>query len=708
MADVGSGAPLPDDSGIPEKSLDTIQRELFNPADGTREILERSWYRNILYYSGEQWIRWSRGNKGFVPAYGAHKRKQRPTPVSNIIRDYVRSMKALVLNKQYVIRVWPESNKSEDKQAAILGENLLRDIESRDDFAVKEIEEDVALWMLLTGTGFIRDYPSMEKGIPLIGTGVKTGDVATESIMTFNVFPDTGAGVRLSDKRKVGIQCLKHKDWILDNFPGANITSSSQTSYLTNYQITLAKMVANVSPWKSDGIDLSNNVTTNDVGADELALFREIEFAPTKKWPNGRYAVFVGDELLKEYDRLPIPVEDGKWMYTLEDFRHNLMPGRFWGESGINDLVSPQNIINRIDQALIQNRKGIGRPIVMTPGGIKLKKKTRAGSSFLQVQFDPTEAKGFTPTVSHGTPLPRQVLEERAIQKSVSQDSAGNPKNVLQGQSPGSGASGLMVDILRETAEQGHAPDVNRYYRALSRSNRKRLIIAQELYAEKRIIKVGEESDVNVQQFKGADLRKNTDVRIELTSGLSTTNAGKINTVKELVAQGFFNEQVVDLETRNELMEKIGITGFKTKVSKDMARASKENSQMINGVLDFYVEEQLVDPESEGPLMVPQLDEGTGETIQVPMIDPETGEPPWVATVPDPIFALDDHQIHAETHRQFMITQEFDDQPDDAKKIFMKHYEAHVREMVKAIEAQQQAAMQQAQLSNISKGGPPV
>lgn len=684
-----------------DRPLTTIAKELFNPPIDTRQILERGWYRNILYYIGEQWITWDSSQKGFRPVYG--KAKKKPTPVSNIIRDYVRSMKAMILNKQYIVRVWPESEKIEDKQAAIKGEELLRDIESRDDFQVKDTEEEVALWMILTGTGFIRDYPSMDRGKPLVGANVKTGDVATESIMPFNVFVDDNSGVRLRDKRYVGIQCLKHKDWILDHWPEATIDSSADTQQI-NYQRTLTRMVAQVSPWKNAGND---TVTRNDVGTEDLVLFREIEFAPTKKYPKGRWACFVGDTLLEEKDRLPIPVEGEKWMFSLEDFRYNLVPGRFWGESGINDLISPQNIINRIDQALVMNRKGIGRPIVITPGQMKLKKKTSGGSSFLHISYDPQAARGSVPVIGHGKSLPQQVLEERNIQKATSQDSAGNPKNVLQGQAPTSSASGVMVDILRETAEQGHAPDVNRYYRALARSNRKRLIIVQELYTEERMVKTGENGKITVKKFKGSDLRKNTDVRLELTSGLSSTNAGKVNTIQGLVQSGFFNPQVVPIPLRNELLEKLAISGFKDKVSKDLERADKENGQLVNGVVDFYLEQQVVGKEGQ-PIMVPQPnpEDPTGDPIMVPLLDPETGQPPWEPLIEDPIFDLDDHEIHAESHRQFMITQEFSELEDKAQTVFLSHYQAHLRRVQEAIAAQEQRMMQQQAMMTAAQNQP--
>jgi hypothetical protein len=94
-----------------------------------------------------------------------------------------------------------------------------------------------------------------------------------------------------------------------------------------------------------------------------MVLFKEVEFRPTKDYPKGRNIGMVGDQICFEHDRLPIPVEgDGKWYYTLTDFHYYYVPGRFWGDGGVNDLISPQNSVNQIDQDLETNRKGIGHP----------------------------------------------------------------------------------------------------------------------------------------------------------------------------------------------------------------------------------------------------------------------------------------------------------------------------------------------------------
>ena len=96
----------------------------------TQQILQRIWFRNILYYMGEQWFEWAKSEATFKRML---TNPHIPTPVSNIVRDYVRSMKALIINKDFTISIWPNSNDQDDREAAEMGENFLRLLESDND-----------------------------------------------------------------------------------------------------------------------------------------------------------------------------------------------------------------------------------------------------------------------------------------------------------------------------------------------------------------------------------------------------------------------------------------------------------------------------------------------------------------------------------------------------------------------------------------------
>jgi len=141
-----------------EQKLRQVFDSLFaNQNQINMQILHRVWFRNVLYYLGEQWFEWVRGQNTFRRLM---PNPYLPTPVANIIRDFVRSMKVLILNKDYTVSIWPNSNDQNDREAAEMGENFLRWLESYDDERHIDEKEKIAIFMLLCGTAFDRTRSS--------------------------------------------------------------------------------------------------------------------------------------------------------------------------------------------------------------------------------------------------------------------------------------------------------------------------------------------------------------------------------------------------------------------------------------------------------------------------------------------------------------------------------------------------------------------
>ena len=639
----------------------------------TQQILERIWFRNILYYMGEQWFEWVRSGLTFQRVM---PNANIPTPVSNIIRDYVRSMKSLVLNKDFVVSIWPNSNDQDDAEAAEMGETFLRWLEAANDESHLDEKEKEIIWMVICGTSFDRTFATMENDSWAIdgqGVPISTGDVMSQHISPFNVALDH-YGETLRAKRYVGIKSLKPREWVEDTFK-IKVGEGAQEGPTVNYERRLATLVANVSPWKGDGLDTSDA----ENNTEDLVVFKEIEIRPTKKDPYGVYAAMVGDQICFNHKRLPIPMDvAGKWYYTLTEFHYQYVPGRFWADSGVSDLISPQNSINQIDQDLETNRKGIGRPLVIVPTDMNMRRLTKYGQSLLVLQYDAMTSGGQRPEITRGTPLPPQVLNERDIHRGVAQDAAGDPKNVLRGQAPTQQASGIMVDILRDAAEQGHLPDIERFYRSLKRVKRKQLILAQEVYTEERLIKIPDQGGrAKAVAFKGADLRNNTDVRLELSSGAASTKTGQSQVLLKLTETGFFSSQSdLDPEYRQDILRRMGLSGFKDKRNVDMERAQGENQLIVNTKPDdLELAHVPIPPDDENYeddfLEIPIM---RGIFLSMGALE-EDGEP--VVISDDPLFKYDNHAIHYETHRRFLLSNEFRHLPGPIQEIAIAHTDVH-------------------------------
>ncbi len=361
-----------------------------------------------------------------------------------------------------------------------------------------------------------------------------------------------------------------------------------------------------------------------------------------------------------------------------------MVPGRFLSDSGVDDIISPQNTINKIDKATEEIRQTVGRPRILAGGEIKLERLTEKGESFLLLRYDAKLSGGMEPKFQQGLTLgPEAQVERQNAEKNI-QDSGGDPKNILQGVPPSAQASGIQVDILRETAEKGHYPDIDRWNRSLTRHDKKRLLIIQELFTEKRLVKIGGVGvTTQVKEFKGADLRNNTDLSLELDSGLSSTKAGQTQALKALADSGYLGDVANDPEVRGEFLKRYGLSGFTGKENVDIERAERENSAIVSGdVSGIY----LAEPSGQ--------------------IDPMTGQPgPPVVLNDDPLFKYDNHMIHFGSHRKFMLGAQFKYLPQKGQVILMAHADLHQQEMIMEAEAQAMAAMAEASIGG-GPGGP--
>ena len=646
---------------LPGQTVSEVNQIFDDNMDVARMMIQRIWWRNLLYYIGEQWIEFAPVQNTFIPRFNPYLGSP---SVSNEIREYCRSVKAMLLNQKLIPVISPNTDEQEDKDAAKLGEDLLVWMDGINDGEFQEEKEKLTLWISIAGTGFLRTFIEADQGRLIAGheSGtLRTGEVNTENVIPFNVFPD-----RIADKmrrmRYVGIQTLKPVEWVEDTFktkvpPGENTQAM-------DYQRQIMRLVGRVSPWKGYGLQYQGQAA--DLDADQLCVLREVEFSPNKAYPKGRYVVVASNIMLHDVDRMPIAVEkDGSWYWTLTDFHYNYVPGRFWSDGGVNDLIPQQNAINEIDDAMKNNRKMLGRNRVITPGEITLKRKTERGESFLMLEYSGKETGGQAPVFQQGTPLPQQFLEERAVHKTQIQDMSGDPKNVLKGHAPSAQASGIMVDMLTETAKSGQAPDVERYQRDMGKVYKKRLLCAKEDYTEERTIKItGRGRKAEIKQFKAADLRENTDIKLEADSGLATTSAGRRQALMDMVKAGLFGPaETMPISTKQEIFRRVGLSGFTDQTNADFERAQRENSAILAGLLDGIM------------------------TVTTPV------GPDSQVVMDDPLFKYDDDEIHYEVHKHLIIGQEFIDLPKPIQAALVVHTDVHHARMEakKAMEAQMQA-----------------
>lgn len=654
---------------------DELAKIFSDRQDPSKIIRERTWFRNILYYLGEQWFDWTDA-LGFSTTYPLTPGE--PTPVSDEIKKAVKSQKAMILSKKHAIAVWPNSEETKDKNAALLATQLAQYFAVRDDAREDDVTEWIAHWMLLTGNGVSRTFPQKDTGKFIINKEGKVvpgiGDVRTEFLIPFCL--DVPAlGNALEDKAYIKIQTLQSKEWVEDTY-NVKITQADSDKRQVDYEKRLMTLIANVSPWKGRGI---SDVGIEDLSSDDLVVVNEIEWKPTKKFPKGRYLIRVSGKDVKEQDSMLLPIgKDGSWYYSVTHFPYNFTPGSFWATGAVDPLISPQNTINQIDKDQQINRGSLGKPWILTPAKLTLERVTRQGATVRVLRYHGQDARGAKPEVVRGVAYPEAIWREREVARQTIQENSGSPENILEGKAPYSGAPGIAIDTLTENAQRSHVPDIDRFYRNKSKMKRKELIVAQEIYTESRLLKIkGEGNKILVRKFNGADLHNNTDVKLELTSGISTTQAGTTQIIMDTVQYQLWDDRVVPPDIRRELLKRMGLGGFPETANLHRERAERENSLMMDN--DFSL------------IALPGTPiEGGGE---------EEGEGELEEGNVDSVFPMDNDMIHMDCHLKLILSAEFTAKKQGIRENIIAHWQMHAAAL-----AHKQSAEDTLNAMNIAEG----
>jgi hypothetical protein len=202
---------------------------------------------------------------------------------------------------------------------------------------------------------------------------------------------------------------------------------------------------------------------------------------------------------------------------------------------------------------------------------------------------------------------------------------------------------------------------------------------------------VGPGNEILVRKFKGSDLHGNTDIRLELASGIASTNAGRADLVMQLLQYSFFDNPAIQPDLQREILKMLGLSSFEQSTNLHKIRAEYENS-----ILTGDDEAALMGVALPGP--IPAVDDAGN-----PVLD-ENGQPQMIHLFPashDPVFPFDRHDLHIEVLNKLIFSREFRKMPSFKKERVLGHYDMHTGALEAQI-AEQQAAAAEAEAA--SKG----
>lgn len=648
-----------------------------------RQQLERQWYINLAFYSGKQNVQIlpvsnSSGSSSSVRLYIPPAPYYRARPVTNRIRPIIRTEMSRLTSQKPSATVVPATSEDQDLAASQAAEQIWDSIYRQK--KIKSIFRQVMLWTLCTGTGFMKTYwdpnkksevweatsPEQAQMAQLMGVQPQEnppdGDFCYENVTPFHIFiPDMMAEDIEDQPYVIQIQ-TRSPEWVR-----------------MNYKI-------NVAPNVMEATDILNDSFLNLVGAGDFkrdtVLCYEVWIKPgqVEFIPEGGMFTIVGDKLVQFVKGNPYQHKQ----YPFIKFPH-IPTGRFYADSVISDLVSIQREYNRTRGQITENKNRMGHlQLLAAKGSIDASKVTTEPGQVIQYNL------GFpAPQPMPLQDVPAFVLQELDRLLMDFEDISGQHQ-VSKGQVPAGVTAATAINFLQEQDESMLSVTYAEIEDGFEKIGFQTLNYVKQYWDLPRQVKVtGRDGSFNVMSFRGADLRSNTDIRIEAGSALPTSKSAKQALLMDLMSQGF-----IPPEKGLELMDVGGINRLYDEIKVDYAQASRENMRMAAVTQDqmsqyasTFLPQQQQDPMQQ---MMDQMGGAPQDMSQgMPpqpggLVDPNTGQPlvdqmgnPTQPPLIVPVNSFDAHQAHIQVHNNYRKSQEFEQLKPEIKALFEQHVNQH-------------------------------
>jgi len=697
------------------------QIEGYYKADsGTKNALSYKWELNHLMLDGQQWLTFE-GNREtggqWQRLQPSPQNEFIPRPVTNYLYDGYQTLKGYILKNKPRLTVRPNTQLNKDKTAAKIAELVANTNYER---LHEEENYEYAISCLATyGTVFKKDYwdnsylslakvPRMVQR-PAIDpmTGAPTGQI--EQVQA--VDPQTGAYLfdelplgdintavvepyrialdpmahSLHDIRWIMEYSIRPLSWIVENFDrpadpnaqpeldadGKPMPVPQEEGYTgeavnvkpeTNLSTSMRRFFQLKSSSGVKGIlssGLGSSVSSGESSMiDEAAVVKEYYERPTRQNPHGRLLVVANNKCVYAGPSPYTGPEQGDW-HPYSACRWEIVPGRFWGKSPLDDASELQKHINSIDSVIILTRKTTAIPQKLIPRGTMAVNDSWTGRPGQKIYYT-TGPNGEKPETLPASDVGAQIMAERQQKVDDIKTIMGAP-DILKGDKPPGVTAFSALNLLFEVGSGKLFPIADRWKRFIEQSQRKQLVLVAAKYREPRpqfiqkLMSMNKELTMDqIKDFCGKDLYDNCNVLLDPASSVPKLKAAEQAKLMEIAQLGTLN--LNDPANRSEFLKRMDIIGFDGGYGKDADRASYENDEL---------DQLAVDSKAKLP------------------------------TVMD----ADNHDIHISIHQDREKEPSFQELPFTVQQAYAQHIMQHEQMKTQQMQQQMMMAAQQAAMT---------
>jgi len=498
-----------------QRTVKLVER-LFHEGKKAKEPFDSKWASNYKFFKGKQW-------PDRRPSY-------RHSEVLNYIFSEVQTVLVLLTDNRPNIEIVPEE--PSDLEFSEILSQIVKSKWDANNWSAVLAESIVDASVYGTAIGHVPWKPELLQGL---------GDFVFETADIFHFFPDPNARSRINDEycdwvvlaEPIDVKKLKAKYPDKADFISADLNDVSsayqdkESSDEVRYKSPTDNRVAIESDRSIRGarpnqvLQLCAYLKSDEMVEEEIpgetdpetGLAGPSTFQTKKKWPNGRKIVVANGVLLEDG---PNPYLEGRFPFArLVD---HAMPREFWGIGEVENLKSPQMIVNKLVSYVLDVLTIMGNPIWVVDNNSGIDTENLTNQPGLVVEKTPgSEARR-----EEGVQLQPYVMQALEFMSERVLAKLGSTADVSKGAAPSDNSSGYAIAQLKESAMtkiRGKSKNVEVYLKDVGSLVVDRIM---QLYTIPRVVRVT--NNENAQNYFKFHITE-----VEDESG----EVGKVATVQE-------------------------------------------------------------------------------------------------------------------------------------------------------------------------------
>lgn len=660
--------------------------EFLRRAVRNRAQLERKWFTSVMFDRGYQWMKYD-GREQRFQKIGANTGKQRVIRcTTNKIKEAKNTLVSVLIGFDPRVTYAPQTATIEDQHTAQLASRVMGAIEVEWEW---ERKKAIALpWMVLTGgvffvAGFDRNQGTLRMVQEYACVGVSQGactyvgndekeqfcpvcaDKNIRSPLQVRTDAD-GVPVEVPHRNgRMTLEVATHFDMYVD--PAVEDMHDQETVIRIHRRTrSYVAQKYGLSHKEMEELEQAGHTTIGgetvryktalasymaSSSMEEELLRDKVDIVeawhrPSRMFPKGFHTVRVGRKILyiNEY---PYVTTEGRVFSNIVYIPYEREPGSFYGTTPLFSCLELQRTRNRLESLILMAALRMGSPIwIMPEPGARMQLTGAAGLVVKYPANSPTR-----PVRDEGVPVPPSLVVQLQNVDSAIYNLIGIGE-ISRGQRPLSVRTHSALEKLDEVSRTRQSGLFHNYTLAVADLHLVgfelfRMVQPQDRYTR---ISGGNTGAWTVQQITNADIAGGIDVTPEPGGTYPRTTIERQALLTTFMQSGLIQTQ--DPAVVENIYRLFGVTELLPTMSKDIMQIVREH--------DRFRQQGMIQ------------------------------RTPW-----------DNDALHSEQHREYMLTEEFEELDPQLQQMFMQHKQEHdqILAQQQQQELQQQAALAQAQLS---------